>query len=55
MMGQLIVERALGVGSNLLEQARSISPPTRIPPRPFFDVGAKARIALERWQARGEA
>jgi len=53
-MGRLIVDMALREPSELLDQVRAITPATRIPPRPFFDLGVRARLAVERWQGRGE-
>ncbi|MDQ7069513.1 MAG: FAD-binding oxidoreductase [Rhodobacterales bacterium] len=53
-MGRFIVDMALREPSDLLDRLRAITPATRIPPRPFFDVGVRARLAMERWQGRGE-
>jgi len=53
IMGKLIVDMASGVPSNLLDKALSLRKPAWIPPRPFFDYGAKIRMAIER--ARGQS
>ena len=54
IMGSLIAELALGSQSDRLSDALSLTKPSLLPPRPFFDLGAKARLALERRAARTE-
>ena len=53
-MGKLIVDLATGEPSGLLDKALSLRRPSWIPPRPFFDVGVKARLAFERHKGRTE-
>jgi len=55
VMGKLIAELALREPSDLLDKALSIRKPDWIPPRPFFDIVAKARMALERFKGHTES
>lgn len=54
LWGRLLVEMATGVDSPLLSDVFSQAKPGYLPPKPFFDVGAKARMAWEVWRARNE-
>ncbi len=54
IMGRLIVDMAMGAPSQLLDTARSLEKPGWIPPRPFFDVAAKTRMAFERAKGKSE-
>jgi glycine/D-amino acid oxidase-like deaminating enzyme len=54
IMGRLIVDLAMGVPSALLDTANSLQKPSWIPPRPIFDLTAKARMAFERAKGKSE-
>lgn len=54
IMGKLIVDLAYGEPSDLLDKALSLTKPNWIPPRPFFDVGVKARMAFSRMKGLSE-
>ncbi|RWU22351.1 FAD-dependent oxidoreductase [Pseudomonas alkylphenolica] len=54
LWGRLLVEMATGADSSLLSDVLSQARPGYLPPKPFFDVGAKARMAWEVWRARNE-
>ncbi|MBC8716394.1 hypothetical protein [Ochrobactrum sp. Marseille-Q0166] len=36
------------------EPMLKLGSPTELPPRPFLDIGVRARFAWELWRARGE-
>ncbi len=55
IMGRLIVDHAFKEPSDLLDMAMSIPKPDRIPPRPIFDIGVKARLAFDRVKGKSEA
>jgi len=55
IMGKLIIDLAMGAPSALLDSALSLSKPAWIPPRPFFDVGAKIKMAMARASGRSES
>jgi len=55
IMGRLIVDYVMGVQSELLDKALSLRKPNWIPPRPFFDLGAKMRMTYERARGQTEA
>jgi glycine/D-amino acid oxidase-like deaminating enzyme len=55
LFGKLIVDHALGKESEELAQLLAQEKPVIIPPRPFFDVGVKTRLAWQRYQGRKEA
>jgi glycine/D-amino acid oxidase-like deaminating enzyme len=55
IMGKLIVDHALAAPSDLLEKTLSLGKPAWLPPRPFFDLGAKARLAFERMGGEAES
>jgi len=54
IMGKLIVDLAMDAPSALLDTANSLQKPGWIPPRPFFDVAAKTRMAFERAKGKSE-
>lgn len=54
IMGRLIADFAMNAPSALLDTANSLSEPSWIPPRPFFDMAAKARMAFERAKGKSE-
>ena len=54
IMGRLIADLAMNMPSALLDTAKSIHAPSWIPPRPFFDMAAKSRMALERAKGKSE-
>lgn len=53
-MGRLIVDKAMHEPSHLLETTMAITKPTKIPPRPFFDIGVRGRMAIERRAGQSE-
>lgn len=53
-MGRLIAEYATGQDSERLSDALNLIKPTRLPPRPFLDLGVKARVWMERQTAARE-
>ena len=52
--GKLLAEQALGSDSDLLRDVQAVSGPSRLPPRPFLDLGANARLHWYRWRNRAE-
>lgn len=52
--GALIAEYALGGETDPIRDVLSLADPTRLPPRPFLDLGARVALAWRRWQQRGE-
>ena len=55
ILGRLVAEYALGEQSALLGDVLSLTRPSRLPPRPFLDLGVKLRLLSERRAARKEA
>ncbi|MCF6327909.1 MAG: FAD-binding oxidoreductase [Devosiaceae bacterium] len=55
IMGRLIADLALGGQSELLSDALNLIKPNLIPPRPFFDIGARLRLSGERKAAQSES
>ncbi len=53
--GTLAADMATGRDNPLIEDALSLGEPSRLPPRPFLDVGVRARFAWELWSNRHEA
>lgn len=51
IMGRLIADLALGSPSEMLSNALNLIKPNLIPPRPFFDIGARFHL----WRARKTA
>jgi len=54
VMGKLIVDLAARDPSELLDKALSLRRPGWIPPRPFFDLGVRTRLAFEKLKGRAE-
>ncbi|MFC4626466.1 NAD(P)/FAD-dependent oxidoreductase [Daeguia caeni] len=52
--GLLAADMACGVDNPLIEDMYKLGSPTRLPPRPFLDIGVRARFAWELWRARDE-
>ncbi|WP_428825048.1 NAD(P)/FAD-dependent oxidoreductase [Azonexus sp. IMCC34842] len=53
--GLLIADKATGVDNPLIATYEAFSQPSRLPPRPFLDVGVRARFSWELWSNRREA
>jgi len=54
-MGRLIAEFASGGTTPLLSTLLSLAPPSKMPPRPFSDLGILARLAIDSITARKES
>jgi glycine/D-amino acid oxidase-like deaminating enzyme len=52
--GLLAADMACDVDNPLIADMESLGTPSPLPPRPFLDVGARARMAWEIWRARAE-
>lgn len=52
--GKLLAEYAMGGDSSLIDDARKVSGPGRLPPEPFLGLGVRARLAWHRWSHRAE-
>lgn len=52
--GLLAADLATGRDNPLIADMESLGAPNRLPPRPFLDLGVRARLAWERWSGRGE-
>ncbi len=52
--GILAADMACGVDNELIGFMQSLGKPSRVPSRPFLDVGARARMAWELWANRHE-
>ncbi|WP_347140672.1 FAD-binding oxidoreductase [Paracoccus sp. SSK6] len=53
--GRLAAEMALGEDNPLIADMISLGTPTPVPPRPFLDIGVRARFAYELFRNRHEA
>lgn len=53
--GRLAAEMALGEDDPLIADMISLGMPTSVPPRPFLDIGVRARFAYEIYRNRHEA
>ena len=53
--GRLAAAMALGEDDPLIADMVSLGTPSRVPPRPFLDIGVRARFALEIFANRHEA
>ncbi|GHT96541.1 hypothetical protein FACS1894116_13860 [Betaproteobacteria bacterium] len=53
--GLLIADKASGTDNPLIATYEAIGQPSRLPPRPFLDVGVSARFSWELWRHRREA
>ncbi|WP_085656365.1 FAD-binding oxidoreductase [Pseudomonas sp. B11(2017)] len=54
LWGRLLAELASGVDSPLLRTVMQRAQPGWLPPRPFFDIGARLRVRMEAVRARTE-
>ncbi|MEM6619000.1 MAG: FAD-binding oxidoreductase [Pseudomonadota bacterium] len=54
LAGRLAAERALSQDSDLLADMIALGTPAALPPRPFLDLGIKARLAQWTWSQRAE-
>lgn len=54
LWGRLLAEMASGVSSPALQSVISRAAPGWLPPRPFFDLGARVRMCVEAVRARTE-
>jgi glycine/D-amino acid oxidase-like deaminating enzyme len=52
--GLLAADLACGVENPLIGDIQSLGTPAALPPRPFLDIGVRARNAYDLWQARHE-
>ena len=52
--GLLAADMACGEDNSLISDMESLGSPQRLPPRPFLDLGVRARFALEMWRGRNE-
>ena len=52
--GSLLAEYAMGSESDLISDVQALSGPKRLPPKPFLDLGVRARLWWNRWQSRAE-
>ena len=52
--GVLAADMACGVDNELIGYMQDLGQPKRLPPRPILDLGVKARLAWELWNARRE-
>ena len=53
--GMLAADLATGKENPLIDDMKSLGAPNRLPPRPFLDVGVRARFGWELWSNRHEA
>lgn len=53
--GTLLADYAMGAESDLIRDVQALSGPKRLPPKPFLDLGIKARLAWYRWKSRKES
>src|SRR5690625_1853934 len=53
--GLLVADLATGNKHALVDDMLSLGQPSKLPPRPFLDLGVRARFAWELWSARVEA
>ncbi|MFC7065813.1 hypothetical protein [Brucella rhizosphaerae] len=45
---------ACDIDNPLIDDMLKLGSPTELPPRPFLDIGVRARFAWELWRARAE-
>ena len=53
--GMLAADLATEKDNPLIEDMFSLGEPSRLPPRPFLDLGVRARFMWELWSNRHEA
>ena len=52
--GLLAADMACGEDNPLIADMESLGSPEPLPPRPFLDIGVRAKFAWELWRNRGE-
>jgi hypothetical protein len=53
--GILAADMACGIDNPLINDMLSLGEPSLLPPRPFLDIGERARFIWEHWRNRHEA
>ena len=53
--GRLAADMATGTDNPMIADMESLGAPDKLPPRPFLDIGVRAKFAWELWRARAEA
>ena len=53
--GMLAADMACGVDNELIGFMQSLGEPSKMPPRPFLDLGVRSRMAWELYKNRHEA
>ena len=53
--GMLAADLATGRDNPLIADIQALGTPEKLPPRPFLDIGVRAKFAWELWRARAEA
>lgn len=53
--GMLVADLACGEDNPLIADMEALGTPQSLPPRPFLDIGVRAKMAWEIWRARAEA
>ncbi len=53
--GMLAADMACGEDNPLIADMEALGTPQSLPPRPFLDIGVRAKLAWEIWRAREEA
>ena len=53
--GMLVADLACGEDNPLIADIEALGTPQSLPPRPFLDIGVRAKMAWEIWRARAEA
>jgi len=53
--GMLAADLACKQDNELIGYMESLGQPSKVPPRPFLDVGVRSKFAWELWKARNEA
>lgn len=54
ILGTLLVDAAAGEDNALIADALALGQPSKLPPSPFMDLGARAYLAKEFWTGRHE-
>lgn len=53
--GRLAADMACDVDNPMIADMESLGEPDKLPPRPFLDIGVRAKFTWELWRARAEA
>ena len=53
--GRLLAEYAMGSESTLIDDVRTLSRPSLLPPQPFLGIGVRARTLWYGWKSRADA